>query len=234
MNVEELQGYFPEYKSRVDAVNAERWVTVRKSRKLQDRFFFIDAEECGVANLEVLRTCKDIAGKFMVVMRDSPQRRGLWKDFFLTETVSKEFLVCTNYEPTLPEESGEAVTCHMEFTQKDMELGIVGGIVYKANVADGQGDWADEETVCDAMYYFMEKGREYSTDHAEWTEASVLECFQAEEDTTKGGGPVPKGAWYMTVKLHDPVAKQRVKDGQLNGFSWEGRVLRERDVPVGS
>jgi len=105
-------------------------------------------------------------------------------------------------------------------------------VVYEANRADTDGDWASEDTVRAAMYEFMERGRDFSIGHSEKFHATVLECFQAEADTKKGSGTVRKGAWYMALRIEDEGVWALLEKGELTGLSWEGQVLRERDKEI--
>ena len=118
----------------------------------------------------------------------------------------------------------------VEFVVKDEDLHIVGGIVYKAREPDSQGDWSEAEQVQEAMYAFMESGRQFSTDHESPTTCNILECFQAEETTKKEGKEVPAGSWWLTVRILDDNTWDRVRKGELTGYSWEGLILRDEGV----
>jgi hypothetical protein len=111
---------------------------------------------------------------------------------------------------------------------KNEDLQIVGGVVYQADRFDTDGEKANSTVIRDAMYYFMEHGLKFSTDHDKFFRATVLECFQAEEDTQKAGGIVKAGDWYMTIRINDPNVWVLVKNEEIRGFSWEGRVMRRK------
>lgn len=116
----------------------------------------------------------------------------------------------------------------MEFINKEADQQIVGGVVYEPKKYDADGEWATKDTIREAMYYWMEEGMEFSVDHDRIIDANLLECFQAEERTIKGNGVVPSGTWYVAVRIKDNETWERIRDGELKGFSWEGKVLRER------
>jgi len=109
---------------------------------------------------------------------------------------------------------------------------IVGGIVYEPNIVDTQGDYTDEMEIKKAMYRFMEKyranagnlkvmhkGRAYAF--------PILENFQPEEDTTKGGKKIKKGAWWLMLKITSKSVWKDIKSGNLTGFSMGGQAKAE-------
>lgn len=119
-----------------------------------------------------------------------------------------------------------------EIIKVDDEEQIVGGIVYEPNVVDTQGDYTDEEEIKKAMYRFMEKymandgklkvmhkGRAYAF--------PILENFQPEEDTTKGGKKIKKGAWWLMLKITSKSVWKDIKSGNLTGFSMGGQAKAE-------
>ena len=119
----------------------------------------------------------------------------------------------------------------MTFAKKDAAQHIVGGIVYPADREDSQQDWAAKQEITNAMHHFMEAGPSFSVDHETTIDAKVLECFQAEEMTRKEGKDVPKGAWWLTLRINDTATWERIEKGELTGFSWEGLYLRDKGVP---
>lgn len=108
----------------------------------------------------------------------------------------------------------------------------VGGIVYEPDVADSQGDWTDADEIRKAMYRYMEKSQTIRVMHKGRLIAKpckVLECFQPDEDTTKAGKPLPKGAWWLTVRVPNQELYDAIKSGEYTGFSMGG-VAKEADV----
>ena len=101
---------------------------------------------------------------------------------------------------------------------------IAGGIVYEPDVIDLQGDFTDQEEIQKAMYYFMEKQHQMKVMHGgiPRDDIVVLENFQAEVDTIKGGQLLRKGAWYLTVKVNDEGLWQDIESGEITGFSLGG------------
>jgi hypothetical protein len=50
----------------------------------------------------------------------------------------------------------------------------------------------------------------------------VVECFQPEEDTRKGGKVIKAGSWWLMVKVTSPAVWSDIVDGKLTGFSMGG------------
>ncbi len=209
--------------------------------------FFGDFKK--ISTLELVCALKSIKGKFLLTISDTDQMKEAFKEWHQKEVktsalqqgtphggevkVRKE-LVVTNYslpEPSEEEDGAEELTTMgFDIVYKAEAERVVGGVVYKAEIPDGQGDWASEETIRLAMYAFMEGGQQICVDHCEGIAATVLECFQAEKDTEKGEGILHKGSWWMSLRVADDDVWDRVARGDLQGFSWEGLVLREKDV----
>ena len=109
---------------------------------------------------------------------------------------------------------------------------IVGGIVYAPDTVDAQGDWTDATEIRKMMYLFMEEVQSFDLMH-EGTERdiTILESFQPEVDTLKGGKLVPKGAWFLTTRVNDDGIWQGINDGDITGYSIEGSAMGEESGP---
>ena len=126
-------------------------------------------------------------------------------------------------------------TRFIKFIKVDTSQHLVGGIIYEPNEVDTQGDFAVEEDITKAMYRFMEK---YATQTArikvqhegESHSFPIIECFQPETDTRKGGKTVKKGSWWMMVKITSDSVWRDIEEGRLTGFSMGGRA-RGKDAP---
>lgn len=116
------------------------------------------------------------------------------------------------------------------FKKIDKEEHIVGGIIYEPDKEDTQGDQANAKEIWKALKNYMIKGRSIKVMHkGKAKSVPIIECFQAEENTHKGGtGPehlVKKGAWWLSVYLGgEPEIWKDVLAGKLNGFSMAGRA----------
>jgi len=139
-------------------------------------------------------------------------------------------------EKQLEPETDESLVLNLEKSNRDnikfvknMEKRLVGGIVYAPNEVDGQGHFMDnEEEIFKGMESWMVKGHPIKLMHNNLTtDVSVVEVFQPEQDTPKEGGIIPKGAWYLSCKVHDDKTWEAVKAGEIDGFSMAGGCLGE-------
>lgn len=109
----------------------------------------------------------------------------------------------------------------------DQAQQIVGGIVYEPNVVDTQGDYTDKESIQKALYGFMEKyyndSKRIKVMHQGTPHSfPILECFQAEEDTKKGGQIIKAGGWWLMIKVTNADIWKGIVDGRFTGFSMGG------------
>jgi len=115
----------------------------------------------------------------------------------------------------------------MKIIKVDKKKQIVGGIIYEPDEIDSQGEFTDAEEIEKAMEKFMEK---YATDtnririnhKGKRYHFPIIECFQPEEDTKKGGEIIKKGAWWLEVKVTNPAIWKMIEDKELEGFSMGG------------
>ncbi|MBA7552155.1 hypothetical protein ES705_44710 [subsurface metagenome] len=127
-----------------------------------------------------------------------------------------------------PEEKIEKID--FRFKKVDKKEHIVGGIIYEPDKEDTQGDEASAKEIWKALKNYMIKGKSIKVMHkGKAKSVPIVECFQAEEDTHKGGsGPehlIKKGAWWLSIYLGDePEIWKDILAGKLNGFSMAGRA----------
>jgi len=118
-------------------------------------------------------------------------------------------------------------TAEFQILKIDKKEHIVGGVVYEPLALDAQGDYTTAQEIREAMFRFMEKyaqnprrikvmhkGKSYFF--------PVLECFQPEVDTMKGGKLVPAGSWWLMIRVRDKEIWQLIGEGKLTGFSMAG------------
>ena len=109
----------------------------------------------------------------------------------------------------------------------DKKKQIVGGIIYEPDEIDTQGEYADIDEITKGKEKFMEnyatntnrirvnhKGKRYYF--------PIIECFQPEEDTIKGGQKLKKGAWWLEVKIANKNIWKMIENNELEGFSMGG------------
>ena len=119
-----------------------------------------------------------------------------------------------------------------DLVKVDEDERIVGGIVYAPDTVDAQGDWTDATEIRKMMYLFMEEVQSFDLMH-EGTERdiTILESFQPEVDTLKGGKTVPAGSWFLTTRVNDDAIWQGINDGDITGYSIEGSAMGEESGP---
>lgn len=141
-------------------------------------------------------------------------------------------IICGDEE--IEDEKGNQLPCEKPVTKFkivkiDKKKQIVGGVIYEPQEVDTQGDYTDAVEIEKAMYGFMER---YATDtkririnhEGKKYFFPILECFQAEQDTMKGGQRVQKGSWWLMIKVTHKRIWDRIEAGELEGFSMGGRA----------
>jgi hypothetical protein len=98
----------------------------------------------------------------------------------------------------------------------DVEEQIVMGVVYAPGLPDSHGDYMTAVEIKKACHDFMmHDNMRYGCE--------IVECFIVR----KGDPDFPiEGSWVAAVHCPDPIW-ERVKKGELNGFSMEALAFRE-------
>ena len=115
---------------------------------------------------------------------------------------------------------------HEPRTKTDDEQQVVLGEIYAPDVMDSQGDTMSATEIQKMAYKFLSAGRvtkiDVNHDNKECG-ARVVESFIA-----RPGDPdfIP-GSWVLGVQIPDKALWNKVKSGELNGFSFEGLVKSE-------
>jgi len=110
--------------------------------------------------------------------------------------------------------------------KRDDDKQLVTGVVLEPEVEDAHGDVISVEEVEKAAHNFMRESRVIGLQHKEQGPAEVVESFITKEEMNIGGEKVVKGAWVMTVKVHDVDIWKAVKSGEFTGFSIGGTGMR--------
>lgn len=126
-----------------------------------------------------------------------------------------------------------AVRIGFEIIERQEDKQLVTGIVMDPVNVDAFGNRiSDEELIERIAFGFMAKFQDIGTDHASKRgdpKLVVVESFIARTEQKIGNAIVPKGAWVLTVRVMDVKVWERVKRGDLNGFSLEGVFVR---IPI--
>lgn len=117
---------------------------------------------------------------------------------------------------------------------KSEEQCIVMGVVYSPLEIDTDHETMRSETIEQMAHDFLANGRVGMIDYQhnrQPTASRVVESFIARKDDPDG---FPEGSWVLGVKIYDPDLWQKVKKGEINGFSFSGPAtpVEVRGVPV--
>jgi DNA adenine methylase len=102
------------------------------------------------------------------------------------------------------------------------------GIVLEPEVVDAQGDIYSAEEIRAAAHRFMEDFGGLGLMHRLRVngQVKVLESYLAPTDFTIGELAVRKGTWLLAVRVLSDELWERVKSGDLTGFSIGGSARR--------
>ncbi len=132
---------------------------------------------------------------------------------------------------------GKAKAISGEFCKVDDEERVVAGVVYAPDEVDAQGDWTDAGEIWKALKrYMIETGGIMKIMHeGRAVDAPVVEVFQAEADTVKGGTTIPAGAWYQANYIPSGMDDvwRAIKAGDLKGYSMAGHAEEEEEEERG-
>lgn len=99
------------------------------------------------------------------------------------------------------------------------------GVVYVPEMIDTDGETMTAQDVKKMAHDFLASGRVKNIDlqhNGKRTGAEVVESFIA-----RAGDPdYPEGAWVLGVRIKDGPLWEAVKRGEINGFSFAGKVNR--------
>jgi len=124
------------------------------------------------------------------------------------------------------------------YISKEADQQICGGVVYQGTppelyntpYIDSQGDWTKISTLQKAAREFMASDRMFDMNHkGHEYQFSVLESMVIDEDgIVKFSHELKKGAWLMTLRIDDDDVWQKIKSGELTGFSIGGSAYTEQ------
>lgn len=114
---------------------------------------------------------------------------------------------------------------------KSEEQHLIFGEVYAPNRPDAQGEYMTAAHIQKMAHEFIRSGKMGQIDimHGNRlvTGASVVESFIADEQDSR----FLPGSWVIGVHVPDESLWQRIKKGEINGFSMEALVTRH-DIEV--
>lgn len=107
-------------------------------------------------------------------------------------------------------------------------LGIVLEPLKEMGQVDAQNDLYSAEEVKKAAHLFMEEFANMGVQHTELANSRIriLETWIQRDDAVIEGVTVTKGTWLMAVKFIDDELWEKVKKGEITGFSIGGKASR--------
>ncbi|HMA95626.1 MAG TPA: XkdF-like putative serine protease domain-containing protein [Polyangiaceae bacterium] len=156
-------------------------------------------------------------------------------------------LLVANYEPTTKSLEGEVEFLDFNVEERGHDFAksaplikgldpnderYVLGIVLEPEVVDAQGDIYSAEEIRQAAHRFMEEFGGLGLMHRMRVndQVKVLETYLAPSDLTVGQVSVRKGTWLFAVRVLSDVLWERVKSGDLSGFSIGGSARKVPEV----
>lgn len=114
----------------------------------------------------------------------------------------------------------ERIVADYTITQRNDEKQIVVGQVYAPDTLDSHGHYMTASELEAVAHGFLAEGLTASIDiqHGNvLVDATIVESFIARKDDPD----FEEGAWVAATKINDPLVWQKVKSGEINGYSFE-------------
>lgn len=140
-------------------------------------------------------------------------------------------------KPKKADEETETVTkMFVPIAKANTEEQTVTGVVLQPEVVDAQGDIIGEDVIRKAAHRFLadyNKATKLGLMHKDFKRRfELFESFIAPCDLVVGDRHVSKGAWLIVVKVLDSAIWEKVKKGELTGFSIGGKARVKKLAPV--
>lgn len=124
--------------------------------------------------------------------------------------------------------------------KKGQELRYVLGVVLEPDTIDATrtdetiGDVYNEEEVRKAAHYFLAnykgKGNDFMHDGKDRENLKIVESYIAPVEMELNGQKVKKGSWLMATLVLDDVIWEKIKKGEITGYSIGGRSNAKIEV----
>jgi hypothetical protein len=124
----------------------------------------------------------------------------------------------------------ERIVANYAITGFDADEQIVYGQVYSPNVLDAHGHYMEADELRKVAHQFLTDGLLTSIDvqhNNVPVDATIVESFIAR----KGDPDYEEGSWVAATKINDALVWNAIKDGKINGYSFEILTYRD-DVEV--
>jgi hypothetical protein len=120
----------------------------------------------------------------------------------------------------------------VEFAKVDNEEQMVYGVVLEPKSIDAQDDSVKIAEVRKAAHRYMERVQKLGINHEDFKNIKkrlrIMESYLAPVDFTLGGQNVVKGSWVFATRVLDKKIWEKVKKGEITGFSLGGKGKRTK------
>jgi len=121
-----------------------------------------------------------------------------------------------------------AVSYFIPLVKADTEKQEVTGVVLQPDVVDAHGDIIPEAVIAKAAHNFLASYNESTKLGEQHTvfknQFELYESYTMPVDVVLDGKEIKKGTWMMVAKVKDSEVWQKVKDGEITGFSIGGKA----------
>lgn len=104
------------------------------------------------------------------------------------------------------------------------DLQIVFGVVAEPGEVDAHGDTIREPVIVNAAHKWLAKFQNRGLNHRTMVndQVQIYESYIAPVELKIGGQKVKKGSWLLMYKILDSKLWEKIRKGQLTGFSLGG------------
>ena len=185
--------------------------------------------------IELTGECKFGVSAHLLFIPDGNVARDLIVKNFsivLTPASGEELMIDASSIEEVESEKKESKELESDFIIKNSEKQYVLGVVLKPYEVDSQGDWAEPEEIEKGAHLFLERliyGKSYpAVNHSEpaRNKVVIVENYLAPADFKLNGKVVKKGSWLLGAIIKDRELWEKVKKGELRGWSIKGWAKR--------
>jgi hypothetical protein len=131
-------------------------------------------------------------------------------------------------EENKKQDTRKNITVYVPLIKANMEEQTVTGIVLQPEITDAQGDIMSQEVIRKAAHNFLakyNKNTKLGLQHKNFkVNFELYESWVAPQDVVINNVVVKAGSWIMTVKVVAKNIWEKVKKGELTGFSIGGKA----------
>lgn len=190
----------------------------------------------------VIEKAQNSDGDFLIAAPDTSENRLAMKSIggaYRMQTIPGViFATSTGFTPTpilevvQPSREDELIEKALESKTrlvKAEEERIVYGVVLEPDEVDKQNDTVSAEEIRSAAHKFMEDFGVLGLQHREAINGQVklLENFIAPTDFEMEGDKIKKGSWVMAERILSDDLWEKIKKGEITGFSIGGDAVRK-------